>query len=120
VVADIHPDDRPSVDQQTKAAIIHGHRVDGQWRVANSGPMPRWLLSRGQAVRDEPARSFATSGVNTDITEQKKVELALRPKCRTGGGLLTSRVESACSIAERGIIEMNPAVQSILEISSEV
>lgn len=75
----IHPEDRELVEQNYQAHLrgetpyyaeeIRLQCKDGSYK---------WILSRGQAVRDETGKPIRIVGSNTDISDRKKREEALK------------------------------------------
>jgi PAS domain S-box-containing protein len=75
----VHPDDREiSVEQQRRVALGEDddQPVEYRWRV-KSGEY-RWFSDRRKLVRDAQGEPTALVGVSRDITEQKRVDEALR------------------------------------------
>jgi signal transduction histidine kinase/ActR/RegA family two-component response regulator len=75
----IHCDDRALVQaeitRQTQAA--RGH-YQGEFRIVCADGSIRWIAAAADVVHDEEARPLALIGVNTDITERKRLEQQLR------------------------------------------
>ena len=74
----LHPDDRVAVAGATRRHLEDGvpYRVELRLRHKDGGY--RWVLSRGEAVRDEAGRPLRLLGAITDITERKAAEENLR------------------------------------------
>ncbi|MFN2290953.1 MAG: GAF domain-containing protein, partial [Anaerolineae bacterium] len=75
----IHPD-----DLERASAAIEDH-LQGQadlyyleHRLRHKDGAYRWILARGQAVRDEHGKAYRLVGSHTDITDQKEAEAALQ------------------------------------------
>lgn len=77
-LASIHPDDREGVARAVAALAAEGAEVVLEWRVKDGDGAERWLMSRGQPVRDEAGRVVRYVGVAIDITRSKQAEAALR------------------------------------------
>lgn len=75
----VHPDDR---DGAMKALIAHFKgKTDSfsiEVRMRHADGSDRWMLSRGRAVRDENGRAVRMIGSQTDISEIKALQEALR------------------------------------------
>lgn len=75
----IHPDDQSVV---LAAADAHLAGVSPEYRVEHrmlhkDGSI-RWIIVRGQAIRDAQGKGIRMVGTNTDITERKLAEIALQ------------------------------------------
>ncbi len=71
----VHPDDKPVVLDHVNRYLSGEIREYGiEFRMLHKDGGYRWILARGQAVRDEKGRSFRMAGSHTDITERKKSE----------------------------------------------
>lgn len=77
----IHPDDRASVTEYVARYLKGGIRQYRQeFRMKHKDGGCRWILARGEAVRDEHGIPFRMSGSHTDITERKASEEMLRAR----------------------------------------
>ncbi|MEE9905664.1 MAG: PAS domain-containing protein [Chlorobium sp.] len=77
----IHPDDRASVTEYVARYLKGGIRQYRQeFRVKHKDGGCRWILARGEAVRDEHGIPFRMAGSHTDITERKASEEMLRAR----------------------------------------
>lgn len=75
----IHPDDL----SRYRAALIQHFRgrtpqIECEYRVRDASGAYRWVLERGQAVRNERGRAVRLIGAESDITQRKLAELELR------------------------------------------
>jgi PAS domain S-box-containing protein len=74
-LAVVHPDDRARAEQVTQEAARGGSELDLEWRVREADGSERWLMSRGQPIRDVRGERVARYlGIVLDITERKRVE----------------------------------------------
>lgn len=75
----VHPDEREGA---MKALLAHFKGVTQAFsidvRMRHSDGTYRWMLSRGRAIRDEDGRAIRMIGSQTDITELKALQEALR------------------------------------------
>ncbi len=75
----IHPDYRDAVGQRFLESLRAGQPWEDTFPMRGADGQYRWFLSRAVPIRetieDLPARWF---GTNTDITEQRRIEAALR------------------------------------------
>ncbi|MDB5424476.1 MAG: histidine kinase [Phenylobacterium sp.] len=66
----VHPEDRDALRNRVDAA--RGGRMEPiEYRVAHADGSTRWLLSRGEMLRDETGEVVRALGVNIDITERR-------------------------------------------------
>ena len=74
----VHPDDREPVFAAAQA-YLEGRTAEYvfEHRMLHKDGSVRWILVRGNAVRNERGEAIRLVGTDADITERKKVELAL-------------------------------------------
>ncbi len=86
----IHPDDRSLVWDEISAALER-HR---QWTITYRLVMPdgheKWVWERGKGVRDSNDSLLHLEGFITDVSEQRRVEAALRDREQILSGLVGS------------------------------
>src|SRR5262245_11008957 len=73
-----HPDDRAMVAEAVTAAIEKGAAWDVEFRIADPDGGVRWVMGKGEVLRDEAGRPARLLGVNVDITGRKRADEALR------------------------------------------
>jgi len=75
----VHPDDRQSV-MEAAQAHLEGHTPEYvfEHRMLHKDGSIRWIFVRGKAIRDADGTVLRMVGTDTDITERKIVENALR------------------------------------------
>jgi PAS domain S-box-containing protein len=74
----VHPDDRAVVAEAVTAAIEKGAAWDVEFRVAHPDGSVRWVMGKGEVLRDEAGTPVRLLGVNVDITDRKRAGEALR------------------------------------------
>ena len=74
----VHPADRPVVSEAVAAAIEQGTPWDVEFRVAQFDGSVRWVMGKGEVLRDDAGRPVRLLGVNVDITDRKRADEALR------------------------------------------
>jgi PAS domain S-box-containing protein len=67
----VHPADRATAERALEAAVSREAELNLEWRTRGPDGGERWLMSRGQPVRNEAGRVTHYLGVVMDITEQK-------------------------------------------------
>jgi PAS domain S-box-containing protein len=73
----LHPDDREAHRARRDAmrADPFQTRFDFEFRIRHGATGEvRWLLSRGEVVRDAAGRALLVRGVNTDVTDRRRAE----------------------------------------------
>ena len=73
----IHPADRQHVEHLMAMSTDTG-RVAGEWRVIWPDRSVHWIDGRWRVFRDEQGRPLRAVGINSDITDRKRVEEELR------------------------------------------
>ncbi len=75
----LHPDDRPAVGTAEKACLEQGVPFDLDYRIIRrSDGQTCWLRGMGKAERDATGRIVRLTGVNIDIAERKRSQIALQ------------------------------------------
>ena len=74
----IHPDDRAEAERAVQEAASRGTGLNIEWRSNDGNGRARWLMSRGRPVRDSTGKVMRYTGIVMDITDRKRMELALR------------------------------------------
>ncbi|WP_363349547.1 PAS domain S-box protein [Methylocystis echinoides] len=74
----VHPDDRAGAIAKVEETLATGEPVEHEWRVVWRDGSVRWIAGRFQGFTDSAKRPVRLTGVNIDITERKRAELALR------------------------------------------
>ncbi|RAK51419.1 hybrid sensor histidine kinase/response regulator [Phenylobacterium deserti] len=71
LLAAIHPDDRESFYRAQENARTQGHLEPVEYRVVHPDGSTRWLLTRGEVLRDGAGKPVRALGVNIDVTERR-------------------------------------------------
>jgi len=71
-------DDRSIIQAAVAMAIERGEPYEVEFRTIRPDGTIRWMLGKGTVVRDRAGHALRLLGVNTDITERKGAEAALR------------------------------------------
>ena len=75
----IHPDDRARVREAIEHSIASGEEYNLEYRIVRPDGETRWVLDRGRMTQTADGKPLM-SGVNSDITERKAIEDALRER----------------------------------------
>jgi PAS domain S-box-containing protein len=70
--------DRASVRAAIARAIERGTPYEAEFRIDRSDGSSQWVLGKGTVVTDRAGRPARVIGVNVDVTERKRAEIALR------------------------------------------
>ena len=74
----LHPEDKDIVNQTAEAYLSQNRpNYAVEFRLRCKDGSYRWLLSRGQVLRDKNGTPIRMAGSNTDITQSKATEAAL-------------------------------------------
>jgi len=77
-IADIHPEDRPRLEEKLAAAVTGGKKYEIQYRSILPDGSICWLETNGRLMVDAEGRPLRMVGVCRDITERMRAEEALR------------------------------------------
>ncbi|MBK1662014.1 hypothetical protein CKO45_27875 [Paracraurococcus ruber] len=82
----IHPEDQPRVQAELAALLASmrtGWEVEFRYRRQSDGTV-RWIVGRGEVVRDAGGRPLRMLGVSLDVTERRAVQARLRLALEAG------------------------------------
>lgn len=81
-VARVHPDDRARAESTLLAALYgQGRSYDSEYRIVRpSDGAVRWIHARADVERDADGRPVRLIGAHLDVTEQKRLQQALRER----------------------------------------
>jgi PAS domain S-box-containing protein len=74
----VHPDDRERVAEDHRRLMAEPGPYESEFRTVLPDGRVRWILSRGEAVRDDKGAPLGIAGINMDITARKEIEEDLR------------------------------------------
>ena len=70
----IIPEDRAKVEQAVIEAVKTGGEFNSIWRICDADGKERWLMSKGNPVKDSEGKVSLYSGIVLDITERTRAE----------------------------------------------
>lgn len=74
----IHPDDRRNVERIISEALANSDSYEAEYRIMQPDGSVRWVVARGQIVRDKEEHTMRLPGVVIDITDRKKADELMR------------------------------------------
>jgi len=74
----VHPDDRALVEEAVIRHLRNGEPYKVEFRLRHKDGSYRWVLGRGEAVRDARGKAVRMAGSISDITERRRAEERLR------------------------------------------
>jgi PAS domain S-box-containing protein len=74
----VHPDDRDMMLRAVEESRTSGEAEEREFRIVRPNGEIRWLVGRWRWIRDASGRPVRLTGVNFDITGQKRNQEALR------------------------------------------
>ena len=100
----IHPDDRSGVSAVVQESIDGGMRFSTEFRILHKDGDYRWVLSRGELVRDAAGRAVRMVGAMTDTTESRKANEALRRRKEHFRRLIENASDLITAVNNQGVI----------------
>jgi len=116
-VALVHPEDRPRIEAETRAAVADPDRaqLDYEFRIvrADTGEI-RWVTARTKLIRSDKGRFLRSLGAQWDVTAEKHAEAALRKS--------EERYRSFIAHSTEGIwlLEFDPPLDTSLPVDEQV
>lgn len=91
----VHPDDMDNVKKCQQGYLAGKSRIyKVTYRIRSSNGEYKWILTRGQVIRDEDRNPIYMAGSHTDITQQKELEKELMNTIEENKKLLNKLIES--------------------------
>jgi len=113
----IHPDDREEVMNAGNTLIEgDGNEYFAEHKMLHKDGSIRWIMARGQLIRDEKNKPLRMLGTDTDITERKLSEQALRESEERYRAVVEQSNEAIylVNVDTRRIMDVNPAMEKLL------
>jgi two-component sensor histidine kinase len=114
LLASIHPDERAAHELSVQKAVEEGGELDAEYRVAWPDGSTHWLRMKGRTVPDSHGSGMRLAGTSADITDQKKVEEALREETHTLETL--NRIAAVISAD----LDLGRIVQAVTDAATDV
>ena len=127
----IHPDDKKSASETFRRHLENQERYNTELRLRHKDGSYRWVLDRGEAIRDDQGKPLRMVGSITDITERKAAEAMLlkyREHLEELVATATTEVKAIVQTAVNGVITIdtsgeirlfNPAAERLFGWTAE-
>jgi PAS domain S-box-containing protein len=113
-VARLHPDDRERVERDVADALQQERSYDTDYRVKLGNQGWRDINARGQVVLDTSGKPLRMVGTCLDITERKRIDIALRASETRLRTTLSSIGDGVISTdAEGRVVMLNPVAEAL-------
>jgi PAS domain S-box-containing protein len=115
----VHPDDAAAVFERAQAHIAgHTPIYEVEHRMLHRDGSIRWFIARGSVTRDSEGRAVSLAGTETDITERKRGEEALRQAEELNKRIVESTTDCVKILDLEGrLIHVNREGLRLLEIN---
>jgi two-component system, sensor histidine kinase and response regulator len=115
-----HPDHVERVTEKFRLALEYDQSWEDTFPLRGKDGQYRWFLSRAFPIKDAEGKVTRWFGTNTDITEQREVEGALRESRATLEAALGSMTDAiSISDAEGRLMEFNDAFAAFHRFNSK-
>ena len=82
-LAALHPEDQESAQNAALASAKTGAPLSVDFRILGGEDGQKWVRSQGVAVRDSDGRPARLTGINIDVTEERRQQERLRERAQT-------------------------------------
>jgi PAS domain S-box-containing protein len=106
----IHPDDKKPASEAFRRHLENNERYATELRLRHKDGSYRWVLDRGEAIRDAEGKPIRMVGSITDITERKAAETELfryREHLEELVAMATTEVKAIVQTAVNGVITVD-------------
>ncbi|KOR27831.1 hypothetical protein TI05_18160 [Achromatium sp. WMS3] len=115
----IHPDDKTVTNEEVVMALRNDRVFDTEFRIIWPNGEIRYIKANASVVRDKDGQALRMTGINYDITAQKRAELSLQEQARHTQSIIDNLVDGLITIDATGIvISFNPAAERIFGYSA--
>ncbi len=124
----VHPEDAEAVIRDVQRAIESGeHSWTGEYRFGRKDGSYAFVMDRGHIIRDETGAAIRMIGGITDLTERRRVELALRQSINRHrstslhlSNILDSSLDMICSFDGDGrFTQVNTSCEAVFGYTPE-
>jgi PAS domain S-box-containing protein len=111
----MHPDDITRINEEIQLALSGEKEYDCEFRVILKDGSIRYIKTFAQVVRDSAGTPLRMTGINFDISEQKKIQQSLLISEMFNRGLVESAPIGILFLDQSGMINYeNPAMQQMM------
>ncbi|MEQ8290638.1 MAG: PAS domain S-box protein [Roseovarius sp.] len=117
----LNPEDRARVAKEVEAALADDATpFESEFRIYNPEKGARVLRSVARVTRDEQGRGVRMTGVNLDVTEDRRAAEALRNAAKRNAAVLDNVADSIITLDRKGAIQsFNRASESMFGYPAE-
>lgn len=113
----VHPDDRSRMNEEIKMALSGEKDFDCEFRVIHKDGSIHTIKTYAEVVKDSIGTPLRFTGINFDISEQKKIQESLIISEMFNRGLVESAPVGLLFLDQSGIITYeNPAMQQMMGV----
>ena len=110
----LHPDDVERANTEVQRALSGEKNFDTEFRVIYPNNEIHHIKASAIIVRDKQGKAESMIGINYDITDSKKAQIALKENADYTQATIDNMVDSIITISNTGIINsINPATEHI-------
>lgn len=111
----VHPEDRDKVEQAVENALSKGVKYELEHRIRLKSGKVRWVVEKGNVIRDHQGDPIEMYGIVRDITEAKKISEELNSSRELYQLLAESGQEIIALHSDAGeMLYVSPSVQALL------
>jgi diguanylate cyclase (GGDEF)-like protein/PAS domain S-box-containing protein len=110
----VHREDR-EIAARLGIAVLENGYAEGEYRIVRPDGEVRWVRARVRLVTNESGVPVRIDGINTDVTERKAAEDALRTSEERFRALVQNAQDIITVLSPAGIIEFeSPSIEAVL------
>lgn len=115
----LYPDDCKTLTRRAEECLATGNDWHEEFRILHPERGERWLEGQGRVVFNSDGEPLGLAGLNTDITERKHAEIALRDGEVRLRAIIENVIDGIIAIDKHGIVDsFNPAAERIFGYSA--
>jgi PAS domain S-box-containing protein len=117
----LHPEDRPRIARRGREVLAAKvSEFDNEYRIVHPERGVRWIIERGRIQFDARGYPLRVGGINLDITDRKRAELALKEEAIRRRILVEQSTYGIVVLDQNGkVYEANPRFAEMIGYSPE-